>query len=450
MSREKTKKAAIQLSDHFTTGKMLRFTLPSIVMMIFTSIYGMVDGYFVSNYVGAVPFASLNLVMPFIMILSAVGFMFGTGGTALVSMTLGMGEHKKANEIFSLLTYLLIACGVVLGVMGFVIAPWMSRILGATPEMLPYAIQYIRINMIGIPFFMLQNLFQSFLVAAERPRLGLRVTILAGCTNMVLDWLFVGVLGLGLGGAAAATVMSQMVGGIVPLLYFLLPNKTILRLGKTHMDGSAVFKACTNGASEFLSNCASSIVGMLYNHQLLRYIGTDGVAAYGVIMYVNFTFVGIYFGYSMGIAPVVGYHYGADNKEELRGLFHRSLRMILTAAVLLTLLSEVSSGFLVRIFVGYDPELFALTVHGFRIYAIAFLFMGFNIFGSGFFTALNNGKVSALLSVARSLVFQLASIYLLPALLGADGLWCVVVVSDGLCLILTIWMWIRYQKAYGY
>jgi putative MATE family efflux protein len=450
MSRKRAKKAVIQLSDHFTTGKMLRFTLPSVVMMIFTSIYGMVDGYFVSNYVGAVPFASLNLVMPFIMILSTVGFMFGTGGTALVSMTLGMGKHKRANEIFSLLTYLLIACGVVLGAIGFVIAPWMSRILGATPEMLPYAIQYIRINMIGIPFFMLQNLFQSFLVAAERPRLGLRVTILAGCTNMVLDWLFVGVLGFGLGGAAAATVMSQAVGGMVPLLYFLLPNKTILRLGKTHMDVSAVFKACTNGASEFLSNCASSIVGMLYNHQLLRYIGTDGVAAYGVIMYVNFCFVGIYFGYSMGIAPVVGYHYGADNKDELRGLFQRSLRMILTAAIVLTLLSEAASGFLVRIFVGYDPKLFALTIHGFRIYAIAFLFMGFNIFGSGFFTALKNGKISALLSVSRSLAFQLVSIYLLPALLGATGLWCVVVASDGLCLILTIRMWIRFQKTYGY
>ncbi|MGN1382785.1 MAG: MATE family efflux transporter, partial [Eubacterium sp.] len=342
MSAEHTKKTAIQLSDHFTAEKMLRFTLPSIVMMIFTSIYGMVDGYFVSNYVGAVPFASLNLVMPFIMILSAVGFMFGTGGTALVSMTLGMGEHRRANEIFSLLTYLLIACGAALGAVGFAIAPWMSRILGATPEMLPYASQYIRINMIGIPFFMLQNLFQSFLVAAERPRLGLRVTVLAGCTNMVLDWLFVGVCGFGLGGAAAATVLSQVVGGMVPLLYFLLPNGTILRLGKTHMDGGAVFKACTNGASEFLSNCASSIVGMLYNHQLLRYIGTDGVAAYGVIMYVNFIFVGIYFGYSMGIAPVVGYHYGAGNREELRGLFRRSLKMIFAAAVLLTLLAEIA------------------------------------------------------------------------------------------------------------
>ena len=450
MSVNAEKKEPIRLSDHFTYSRMIRFTLPSIIMMIFSSIYGMVDGFFVSNYTGAIPFASLNLAMPFIMILSAVGFMFGTGGTALVSKTLGMGEHEKANRIFSLLTYLLIGCGVVLGIFGYFVSSPISRLLGATDAMLPYSILYIQINMIGIPFFMLQNLFQSFLVTAERPKLGLVVTVLAGCTNMVLDWLFVGVLGFGLAGAAAATVISEAVGGLVPLIYFLLPNSTILRLGKTSMDFSAVFKACTNGSSEFLSNCASSIVGMLYNHQLMRYIGTDGVAAYGVIMYVNFIFVGIYFGYTMGIAPVVGYHYGAENHSELRGIFRRTIRMLLIVSVVLTVLSELSANLLVHIFVGYDPALMALTVHSFRIYSIAFLFMGFNIFGSGFFTALNNGAVSAFLSTMRSLVFQLASIYLLPLLFGADGLWYVVIASDGLCLVLTIIELIQYQKVYRY
>ena len=444
------KKQPIQLSDHFTCGRLVRFTLPSITMMIFTSIYGMVDGFFVSNYVGAVPFAALNLVIPFIMILSAAGFMFGTGGTALVSMTLGMGDHKKANEIFSLLTYLLIACGTVLGLIGYMIAPWISRVLGSTDEMLPYAILYIRVNMIGIPFFMLQHLFQSFLVTAERPKLGLVVTILSGCANMALDWLFVGVLGLGLGGAAEATVISEVVGGVVPLVFFFLPNSTILRLGKTHMDARAVWKSCTNGSSEFLSNCASSIIGMLYNRQLMSYIGTDGVAAYGVIMYVNFIFVGIYFGYTMGTAPVIGYHYGAGNSDELHSIFEKTIRMMLIVSTLLTAAAELSAVFLVRIFVGYDPGLLELTVHGFRIYTIAFLFMGFNIFGSGFFTALNNGAVSAFLSVARSIGFQLTSIYLLPYLFGANGLWMVVVVSDGLCLILTIVMWAHYRKMYHY
>jgi putative MATE family efflux protein len=443
-------KDRIQLSDHFTPGRMIRFALPSIGMMIFTSIYGMVDGFFVSNYVGSLPFAALNLSMPFIMILSAVGFMFGTGGTALVSMTLGMGRKEKANEIFSLLTYLLIGCGIVLGTIGYVIAPKIALQLGATEEMVPYSVQYIRINMIGIPFFILQNFFQSFLITAEKPKMGLAVTIIAGCTNMVLDWLFVGVLHLGLGGAAAATVLSQVCGGIIPLIYFFLPHDVILHLGRTHMDGKAVLRTCTNGASEFLSNCASSIVGMLYNLQLMKYLGADGVSAYGVIMYVNFIFIGIYFGYSIGMAPVIGYHYGAGNTNELKNLFRTSISIFITASAVLTVLSELTSGFLVRIFVGYDPDLTSLTVHAFRIYAIAFLFMGFNIFGSGFFTALNNGRISAFLSVARSLVLQLIFIYLLPAMFGADGLWYTVVASEGICLILTIAMWKKYQKVYQY
>lgn len=450
MAAGSRKKQAIQLSDHFTRRRMIQFTLPSIGMMIFTSIYGMVDGYFVSNYVGSIPFASLNLAMPFIMILAAVGFMFGTGGSALVSMTLGMGKRQKANEIFSLLVYLLAGCGIVLGIFGFCVAPWMSKVLGATDEMMPYSILYIRVSMISLPFFMLQNLFQSFLVTAEKPKLGFFVTILAGVTNMFLDWLFVGVFGLGLGGAAAATVISETVGGMIPLIYFFRPNPSILRLGKTRWDGRAVLKACTNGSSEFLTNCASSIVGMLYNLQLMKYLGSNGVAAYGVIMYVNFIFVGIYFGYTMGIAPVVGYHYGAKNTDELRGLFRKSIQMILVTSIVLTLLSECTAGFLVRIFVGYDAQLYALTVYAFRIYAVAFLFMGFNIFGSGFFTALNNGKISAFLSVMRSLILQLSAIYVLPYLFGADGLWGVVIVSDGICLIFTIWMWIRYQKVYHY
>lgn len=448
--RKEARRQPIQLSDHFNRRKMIRFTLPSIGMMIFTSIYGMVDGFFVSNYVGAIPFASLNLVMPFIMILSAVGFMFGTGGSALVSMTLGQGKKQKAQEIFSLIVYLLTVCGIVLGIIGFIIAPWMTKVLGATSKMMPYGILYIRINMIGIPFFMLQNLFQSFLVTAERPKLGLLVTVLAGVTNMILDWLFVGVIGWGLGGAAWATVISQAVGGLVPLLYFFMPNRSILHLGRTHWDGRAVWKTCTNGSSEFLSNCASSIVGMLYNHQLMKYLGADGVAAYGVIMYVNFIFIGIYFGYSMGIAPVIGYHYGARNTDELTGLFRKSLQMLTATSAVLTVLSECTAGLLVKIFVGYDPELCQMTVHAFRIYSIAFLFVGFNIFGSSFFTALNNGKVSAFLSVMRSLVLQLSAIYLLPYLFGADGLWGVVIMSDGVCFIFTLWMWFRYQKVYQY
>ena len=353
-------------------------------------------------------------------------------------------------RIFSLLTYILVVCGIVLGVIGAVVAPYMARLLGATDEMIPYSVLYIRVNMIGIPFFMIQNYFQSFLITAEKPKLGLVVTVMAGCTNMVLDLLFVGVFRWGLGGAAAATIISQAVGGLIPMIYFFLPNGSLLRLGKTHMDGNAVWKTCTNGASEFLSACASSIIGMLYNLQLMKYFGADGVAAYGVIMYVNFIFVGIYFGYTMGIAPVVGYHYGAQNTKELQGLFRNTIQMLLITSIALTVLSESTALPLVRIFIGYDAGLTRLTVYAFRIYSIAFLFRGFNIFGSGFFTALNNGKVSAFLSVLRSLVLQLTAIYLLPALFGADGLWSVVIMTDGICLIITVLMLMKYRKVYHY
>ena len=309
MLKIKKNKKPIQLSDHFSYGKMIRFTLPSICMMIFTSIYGIVDGFFVSNYVGSVPFAALNLAMPFIMILSAFGFMFGSGGTALVSMRLGMGEKKRANESFSLLTYALLISGIILGIVGAVIAPQMCRLLGATDEMLPFAVQYTRINMLSLPLFMLQRMFQSFMITAERPHMGLVVTVISGCTNMVLDWLFVGVFRWGLAGAAYATVISEYAGGLIPLLFFLMPNSSPLRLGKTHFHWRDIAKASTNGSSELLSVSASSIIGMLYNLQLLKYAGTDGVAAYGVIMYVNFIFTGIYFGYTMGISPVIGFHY---------------------------------------------------------------------------------------------------------------------------------------------
>jgi putative MATE family efflux protein len=444
------KRTRIQLSDHFTYGRLLRFTMPSILMMIFSSIYGVVDGYFVSNYVGALPFASLNLAMPFIMILAAIGFMFGSGGTALVSMELGMGHKERANEIFSLIIYALIVLGTILSVIGYVFAAPALRLLGATDEMLPLAVLYTRINMVGQVAFMLQYLFQSFLVTAERPKMGLAVTIAAGVTNMFLDWLFVGVLGYGLAGAAWATVASQTVGGLIPLLYFILPNHTKLRIGKTHMDWKALLKVCTNGSSELLSNAASSLVGMLYNHQLLVYAGADGVAAYGVIMYVNYIFVGIYFGYTVGIAPVIGYHYGARHRDELKNIFRKSMTMILTAAVTLTVLAKLSAGLLVHIFVSYDAGLMEMTVHGFQIYSTAFLFMGFNIFGSGFFTALNNGLLSAVLSFMRTVVLQVSSILILPLLFGLDGLWSVIVVSDSLCLILTAFLLVRNRRRYGY
>ena len=418
--------------------------------MIFTSIYGIVDGYFVSNYAGAVPFAALNIMMPFLMIIAAIGFMFGSGGTALVAMKLGQQKPKEANEIFSLITYTLIILGTVFSILGYIFTPQAAAVLGVTEELMPYSILYSRINMFGMTAFMLQYMFQSFLITAERPKMGFWITVAAGITNIILDYYLVGVLKTGLAGAAWATVISQIVGGVIPLIYFLMPNKSKLRFGKTRWKPNALFRTCTNGSSEFLSNAASSIVGMLYNHQLLKYIGTNGVAAYGVIMYVNFIFAGIYFGYAMGVSPIIGYHYGANNKDELKNLFTRSLRLLVGTGVILTAIAELTAGILAKIFVGYDEELLAITVRGMRIYDIAFIMMGVNVFGSALFTALNNGKISALLSLVRSVVLEISMILLLPVIFGGQSLWAIVVVVELGSLMLTIAMMVKYRRYYKY
>ena len=440
----------IQLSDHYTYGKLILFTLPSIAMMIFISIYGIVDGFFVANYVGDTPFAALNLVMPFIMLFPAVGFMIGTGGSALVAMTLGTGNRKKANELFSLLVYLLVALGSFFTIVGIAAAEPVSRLLGATDAMLPYCVLYIRICMLGLIPFMLQSLFQSFLITAERPKIGFYVTIAAGVTNMFCDWLFMGVMGMGLGSAAAATVLGLVVGGGVPLLYFALPNQSLLRLGKTHMDWRAVKQTLANGSSEFMSNISISLVSMLYNLQLMRFAGQNGVAAYGIIMYTDFVFVAIFMGYSMGITSIVGYHFGAQNRAELQSLLRKSLALIGAAGIAATLLPQFLATSIANIFTGGNAELFALTVRAIHIHTLCFLFMGFNLFGSAFFTALNDGLVSAKISFLRTLVFESLAVLAMPLLFGLNGIWASIVVAEILGLLVTTACLYFNRKKYGY
>lgn len=440
----------IQLSEHFTYGKLLKFTFPSIIMMVFTSIYGVVDGVFVSNFVGSESFAAVNLIMPFLMILGAIGFMLGTGGSALVAFILGTGDGQKANRVFSLMVYVLIVLGGIFMVGGILFMEPMARLLGADEAMLPVCVQYGRILMLGLIPFMLQNTFQSFLVTAERPHFGLYITIAAGVTNMVLDALFVGVFRWGVAGAAAATVISQIVGGVIPLVYFICPNKSKLRLGKTKMDFRMLGKAAANGSSEFMTNVSMSLVNMLYNWQLMRLIGAQGVAVFGIIMYVSFIFAAIFIGYSMGSAPVIGFHYGAGNKEELKGLFRKSLWILLVFSVVLTGLAMILAKPLAMIFVAYDAELLELTKRALTIYSLAFLMSGFNIFASSFFTALNDGLTSALISFGRTLMFQVASVLLLPLIFDVDGIWAAVILAEGLALILSAVCVIRNRKKYGY
>lgn len=442
----------IQLSDHFTYGKLIRFTIPSIAMMIFTSIYGVVDGFFVSNFAGKTPFSAVNLIMPFLMILATVGFMFGTGGTAIVAKTFGEGNKEKANEYFSLFIYVAFALGIVFAILGIAFIRPISALLGAEGELLEDCVAYARVILIALPFYVLQLLFQSFFPAAEKPQLGLAVTVLSGVTNMVLDAVLVILLPqeYKLVGAAIATAMSQFVGGVIPLIYFFRKNNSILRLGRTKFDGRAILKACTNGSSEFMSNVSMSVVGMLYNIQLLKYAGENGVAAYGVMMYVSMIFSAAFIGYSIGVAPVISYHNGAQNYKESKGLFRQSLIIIGIFGISMVLAAEITALPLSKIFVGYDAELLSLTVSGYRIFAVSFIFMGFAIFSSGFFTALNDGLTSALISFLRTLVFQTAAVMLLPLLWGIDGVWISIVVAEAMAVVISVvFLGIR-QKDYHY
>ncbi|MCM1061165.1 MAG: MATE family efflux transporter, partial [Eubacterium sp.] len=420
------------------------------IMMIFTSIYGVVDGFFVSNYVGKTSFTAVNFIMPFLMILGAVGFMFGTGGSALIAKTLGEGKHEKAKRLFSLFIYTTAVCGVIIAILGIILIKPIASFLGAEGKMLDNCVTYGRIILAALPFFMLQYEFQSFFATAEKPQIGLGVTIAAGCTNMILDALFVAVFKWELVGAAAATAISQLVGGLIPLIYFSRKNSNILRLVKTQFDGKSLLRACTNGSSELMTNISMSIVNMLYNVQLMKYAGEDGVAAYGVLMYVNMIFLAAFIGYSVGIAPISGYHYGAGNHAELKNLLKKSFIIIGIFSVCMIALSELLAYPLAKIFVGYDKELLNLTLGGFRIFSFVFLFAGISIFGSSFFTSLNNGLVSALISFLRTLVFQISAVLIIPIFLGINGIWLSIVAAEIMSVIITLIFIFKLKEKYHY
>ncbi len=440
----------IQLSDHFDYKRLLHFTLPSIVMMVFTSIYGVVDGFFVSNYAGKTPFAALNLIYPFIMVLGAIGFMFGSGGGALIAKTLGMGEKEEAGEQFSLFVYTTLVLGVILlGVSHALLEP-VAILLGARGAMVADCVTYGSIVLSVLPLFMLQYEFQSYFIVAEKPQLGLYVTLICGITNMVLDGLFLGVFGWGLAGAAAATAVSQGLGGLLPLCYFARKNPTLLKLGKCKFNGLHLLLACTNGSSELMSNISMSIVSMLYNIQLIAYTGEDGVAAYGVLMYVNMIFIAVFIGYSTGVAPVVGYHLGAENHDELKGLLSKSVKIIGVSSILMFVLAESLATPLAKIFVSYDAGLLALTERAFFLFSFSFLFVGMAIFGSAFFTALNDGLTSALISFLRSLVFQIIAVLAFPLFFGIDGIWLSIVAAELFSASLSLLFIFLKRKKYKY
>lgn len=440
----------ISISDNFNYRRLLRFTFPSIIMLVFSSIYGVVDGYFVSNYAGKTAFAAVNFIMPVLMILGCVGFMFGTGGGALIAKTLGEKDEKKANEIFSMIVAVSAAIGVILAIIGIAFLPVIAKLLGADGEMLDGCVLYGRLVTIGLPFYVLQYEFQCLFATAGKPKLGLYVTAMAGVTNMVLDYLLCAVFSFGTAGAAAATAFSQFVGGVIPLIYFLRKNSSTLKFVKFKFDGKALLKTCTNGSSEFLSNISMSVVSMLYNRQLMKYAGEDGVSAYGVLMYVGMIFMAVFVGYSVGSAPIIGYNYGAKNTKELKNILKKSTVIIAVTAAIMFSASLVLSEPLSKIYVGYDEKLLGITVDAFKIFSFAFLFSGFAIFGSSFFTALNDGLTSALISFFRTLVFQVASVLIFPLIWQLDGIWISIVAADIMAVAFTVIFIIAKRKKYGY
>ena len=440
----------IQLSDHFTYGKLFRFTFPSIIMMIFTSIYSVVDGFFVSNFAGKTAFASINLIMPFLIILGSLGFMIGTGGTALVSRILGEGDEKKANHYFSMLIWLSLLIGIILAIFGVAFMRPVATLLGATGEMIDDCVLYGRVVIAFLAPYMLQNVFQSFLIAAEKPNLGLAATLAAGITNMVLDAVLVGVLRWGVCGAALATGISQTIGGLLPFLYFIRPNSSKLHLTKAKFKLRPILQACANGSSELMSNISGSVVGIVYNFQLLKYLGENGISAYGVLMYVQFIFIAIFVGYSIGCAPVVSFHFGAGNHSELQSLLKKSTRIVGSLSIILTVLALTLANPLAKMFVGYDVELLAITSHAFKIFSFSFLLAGFNIFASSFFTALNNGVISAAISFLRTLIFQTSSVLILPLILSVDGLWGANVAAEIFAFVISLAFLVANRKKYHY
>lgn len=428
----------IQLSDHFNYPRLLRFTFPSIIMLVFTSIYGVIDGFFVSNFTGKIPFAAVNFIMPLLMILGCAGFMFGTGGSAQIAKTMGEGKAKTANEQFSMIVYASVICGIVLAVSGFLFLPFLASLMGEEGQLLQDSIVYGRIILLALPFYVLQYEFQCLFAAAQKPKFGLYVTVTAGMTNIILDALFVAGFRWGLEGAAAATALSQLVGGAVPLLYFGRKNSSLFQFIKCRFDKNVLIKTCINGSSELMSNISMSVVSMLYNVQLMKYAGENGVAAYGVLMYVGMIFQAVFIGYSVGVSPVIGYHHGAKNYSELQGLLKKSILLISTFSIMMFTAGQTLAKPLSLLFVGYDEELLAITVRAFMIFSFSFLFAGFAVFGSSFFTALNDGITSALISFLRTLVFQCLAVLIFPVFWELDGIWFSIVAAEIMAVGVTV------------
>lgn len=441
----------IELSGHYSVRRLLVSAVPSIVMILVTSLYSIVDGVFVSNFAGTTPFAALNLMWPAMQVVTVLGLMVGTGGSALVSKTKGEGDDKKADAIFSTLVRFTLILGVIMGALFFILTPQIARWLGAEGELLRQSIIYARICISVAPVFMIQMAFNSFFMAAEKPQLGTALSIASGITNIIVDAVLIVWLKMGIAGAAIGTASGMAVGGLYPIFYFSSKrNSSSLHLVKNTAEFRHVLKACSNGLSEYVGNIALSVVSICYNVQLMKYLGENGVSVYGILMYLGFAFASLFIGYNIMATPVIGYNYGAGNRPELKSLLNKSMGIVLTTGILLAGIVTALARPLATIFVSYDPELLDLAVRAIRIYFISFTICGINMFTSAWFTGLNNGIVSAVAAFTRTLVFELGAVFVIPALFGIDAIWAAVNVAEVLALILSAALILAFRRRYGY
>lgn len=441
----------IKLSDRFTYPKLLRFTIPTMLMILCTSSYGIVDGVFISNFAGVTDFSAVNLMFPFIYGAATLGYMFGSGGNAVIAKLLGEKDDCGANRAFSMIVLSGLFLGVITAAVMYVLTPSFARSVGAAGALYESAVKYAKICFLFTPPFILQTMFLSFFIAAGKPKLSLYVNIVSGVINIFFDWLFIAEFNLGVEGAASATGLGQLSGAVIPLIYFIRKNSSLLKLtAKFKFNGKILGLTCANGSSEMVTNLSMSIVNTLYNAALIETAGEPGPAAYGVVLYLNFLFAAIFLGYSQGSAPIVSYDYGARNVSELQNITKKSLTLMLSLGVFCTAFAYFVSPPFARVFCAGNPELYELAVHGSQIFAFSYLLSGFNIWASAFFTALSNGLISALLSFLRLFVFQIGCILILPRIFGLSGIWASIAVAEVLAAVPAAVCLFACRNKYGY
>lgn len=442
----------IKLSDHFTYIRLLRFTMPTILMLLSASLYGVVDGLFIANCAGKTAFAAVNLIWPFPMLLGAIGYMFGAGGCALVSKTMGEGYYERARSYFTMLTITAVACGFLFASIGIFFIDDIANMLGAKSGMIHVnCVVYGRYIMAAMPLFILQCMFQPYMIAAEKPKWGLAIIFVAGCVNVLLDYYFLYNKNMGVAGAGLATMISQAVGAVLPMFLFVgKKHSKLYFVSKIKIEPLVLAKTCANGASEFIVNASMPFVNLLYVYALWKVAGEDGVGAYGVIMYVNIVFFSFYNGLAMGSSPIISFHYGAHQMYEVRNVKRIVFCLLSISGLLLFVVAELTSPMIAGLFSKGDEVFGDIIERSFSLYALSFLFAPYNIYASAFFTALNNGKVSAAISFSRILFFQVGALLTLPIWFGIDGFWMALPIAEVLCLGLSIFLYLKFKPLYNY